>query len=102
MGDAILADMDPLTLGALFHAIKASAGIPIGDIRKQHEKMAGARRRGADDGPSQLPFAVYEPAAHPSPLADVLDEIAGMFQARVSCSEDDISIATLWAAGACA
>jgi hypothetical protein len=98
LANAIMTEISPLAIGALFNAIKASTGIGVGDIRKQFERMAGARRRGADDGPSQLPFAVYEPAAHPSPLADVLDEIADMFRARVSCSEDDISIATLWGA----
>ena len=44
MGDAALADLDPLDLGVLFGAIKTSAGIPIGDVREQFKKMAGAHK----------------------------------------------------------
>jgi hypothetical protein len=100
LANAIMTGINPLAIGTLFNTIKASTGIGVGDIRKYYERMAGARRKGAGNGPSQPLFAVCEPAAHPSPLADVLDEIADMLRARVSCSEDDASASTLWAASA--
>jgi putative DNA primase/helicase len=95
IGDAILADLDPVTAGVLFNTIKTSAGISISAVRKQFEKMAGARKT-TSKAERRLPFAVYEPAATPRPLDELLDEVAGFVRARVSCPENEITVVALW------
>jgi hypothetical protein len=95
IADAVLADIDPVLRGALFAHIKTSTGIPVGDIRKQFEKMAGVKKSAATTGRA-LPFAFYQPASAVRPLKELLDEVADFIRARVSCSENEINVAALW------
>ena len=78
VGRCILAELDPFEIGGLFGEIKSSTGIPIGEIRKQYDTMAGARRGEVGRAERVLPFAVYQPTTAIRPLADVLDEVADL------------------------
>jgi hypothetical protein len=61
LGEAILAQMDPFTIGGLhFRDIKTSTGIPVGEISKQYDTMAGARKTGLGKAERVPPFAVYK------------------------------------------
>jgi Protein of unknown function (DUF3631) len=95
MMNAILTEMDHLAIGVLCSTIKTSTGIPIGDIRKQFDKMAGAQM-GVGTPDRALPFAVYQPASAVRPLDEVLDEVADFIRSRVSCSENEVNVAALW------